>query len=80
VAVARHTAELELDCTEPSLAQVLHDAIAVEADEGPEGSHVTLRVDGATLHARVEAEDVSGLRAAIHSVLRLLDAARRTVG
>jgi tRNA threonylcarbamoyladenosine modification (KEOPS) complex Pcc1 subunit len=78
--VARHTAELELDCTEPSLAQVLHDTLAVEADEGPECSQVILRLDGPILHARVEAEDVSGLRAATHSVLRLLDAAKRTLG
>ncbi len=73
-----HTASLTAPCTDLEEARVLYQALEVEVADGPEGTKVTLAVDGTTLAVAVEAEDVSSLRAALNSVLRLMDAARRT--
>lgn len=72
-----HTASLAVPCTDPDEARVLHQALEVETRDGPEGSTVTLRVQDATIAIEVEAPDTSTLRAALNSVLRLLDAAQR---
>ncbi len=74
-----NTAQLSIVLPDPKIAQAVHAALAPECDEGPEGSSVVMTVDGATLHAEIDAKDLSTLRAALNSVVRLLDAAQRTV-
>lgn len=73
-----HSASLSIPCP-PAEAGILHDALAIEADEGPDGTTTTIERNATGLSVGVTAEDVSGLRAALHSVLRLMDAARRTL-
>lgn len=75
-----NTAQLTVVLADPQTALAVHAALAPECDEGPEGSSVTMTVDGASLSASIEAKDLSTLRAALNSVVRLLDAAERTVG
>jgi len=72
-----HRADFTVPCVDERDARVLHDAVGVEADEGPDGTMTVLTVVGPVIQVAVEAQDLSGLRAAVHSVLRLLDAARR---
>lgn len=72
-------AELSVDLHDEAVAHAVHQALLPEAAEGPEGSSTDLRRDGSVVHATLEAADVSTLRAALNSVLRLLDAAQRTV-
>lgn len=72
-----HRAAFTIPCVDNREASVLHDAVAVEADEGPEGTTTQISVDDAVLQVAIQADDLSGLRAAVHSALRLLDAARR---
>lgn len=74
-----HTASLNFTFDDEPTASAIHQALAPEAQEGPEGTHTVLRRDDATIEAHIEADDLSGLRAAIHSVVRLLDAAQRTL-
>lgn len=73
-----HSASLSIPCP-PAEAGILHDALAIEAGEGPEGTTTTIARSDDGLSIDVTAGDVSGLRAALHSVLRLMDAARRTL-
>lgn len=75
-----HKADLTFDCGSASTAALLERTLRAEAGEGPEGSSVQLRVDGAIVHASLEGRDVATLRAAINSVARLADTALRTLG
>ncbi len=72
-------AHLSVVLPDPEAARAVHAALAPECDEGPEGSTVTMTVEAATILADIEAVDLSTLRAALNSVIRLLDAAQRTV-
>jgi tRNA threonylcarbamoyladenosine modification (KEOPS) complex Pcc1 subunit len=74
-----HSASLTLPCGSPTQADWVRRAIQAEVDEAPDGAHCTLRVEGADLHATIEAADVAGLRASLNTVVRLADAALRTV-
>ncbi len=74
-----HRAELSFDCGSPATAAMLERTLRAEAGEGPDGSSVRLRVEGAQVHAHVEGEDVATLRAAVNSVARLADTALRTL-
>jgi tRNA threonylcarbamoyladenosine modification (KEOPS) complex Pcc1 subunit len=78
--MAVHAAELRFDMADPQSAAAVAGALAVEADEGPEGSRARVWPEGASVHVRVEAGTVSDLRAALNSVVRLLDVADRTAG
>lgn len=75
-----HRAELTFDCGSASTAILLERTLRAEADEGPQGSSVRLRVEGAIVHASLDGRDVATLRAAINSVARLADTALRTLG
>ena len=75
-----HRAELAFDCGSASTAVLLERTLRAEAGEGPEGSSVRLRVEGAIVHASLDGRDVATLRAAINSVARLADTALRTLG
>ncbi len=74
-----NTAHLTVVLADPQAANAVHAALAPECDEGPEGSAVVMTVDGATLTADIQANDLSTLRAALNSVVRLLDAAQQTI-
>lgn len=76
--MAVHAAELRFDMADAPSAAAVAGALAVEADEGPEGSRARVWPEGASVHVRVEAGTVSDLRAALNSVVRLLDVAART--
>ncbi len=73
-----HRARFSIPCASPAEARILHDAVAVEAADGPEGTQAILDVNDGTIDMTIEAKDVSSLRAAMQGVLRLLDAASRT--
>lgn len=75
-----HRASFTIPCADDQEASVLLEAVRVEADEGPDGTTTTLTRDGAVLCLELTGDDLSVLRAAVHSVLRLLDAARRSMG
>lgn len=70
-----HHARLRLDVEHP---EAVAQAVALEVADGPEGSSAHLRVEADALDVVVEADTVSSLRAALNSVVRLLDAAART--
>ena len=74
-----HRATLRFDLPDPDSARAVASALSPEVADGPGGSATTLRVEAATLHAELEADSVSGLRAALNSVVRLLDAAMRSL-
>lgn len=74
-----HRAALAFQCPSPAVALLLQRTLRAEQKEGPEGSTLALEVEGSTVHARVRAEDLATLRAAINSVARLADAALRTL-
>lgn len=74
-----HTAEVTLPCGGPRQADIVRRAIQAEADEAPEGATCLLSVEGGDLRAAIRAADVAGLRAALNTVVRLADAALRTV-
>ena len=78
--MAGHAAELRFDMPDAPSAAAVAGALAVEADEGPEGSRAHVRQEGASVLVHVEAGTVSDLRAALNSVVRLLDVAARTAG
>jgi tRNA threonylcarbamoyladenosine modification (KEOPS) complex Pcc1 subunit len=75
-----HRAELRLGCPGPEAARAVADALGVEALEGPDGTWTEARADGPDVVVRVAAQDLAGLRAALHGVVRLVDAACRTLG
>lgn len=74
-----HTAEVTLPCGSPRHAELVRRAIQAETDEAPEGATCKLSLEGADLKARIGAADVAGLRAALNTVVRLADAALRTL-
>jgi len=80
MAAAVHTADLSLPCGSRQAAEWVRRAIVAETDEAPEGARCDLRVEGPTLRAALTAEDLAGLRAGLNTVVRLADAALRTVG
>lgn len=71
-----HQADVAVDLADASLADAVAGALSVEALEGPEGSRLTVRRDGAAVRLQFEAGTLADLRAAVNSALRLLDAAR----
>jgi tRNA threonylcarbamoyladenosine modification (KEOPS) complex Pcc1 subunit len=75
-----HRATFAIPCTDSASAAVLVEAVGVETDDGPGGTETSLVLDGLLLNVSITAVDLAGLRAAIHSTLRLLDAAIRTMG
>lgn len=75
----RHSAEVTLPCGSAEQAEWVRRAIQAEVDEAPDGAHTVLRTEGERLHASLEAADVAGLRAALNTLVRLADAALRTV-
>lgn len=76
---AMHRATLSFDLGDPGRADAVLGALAPEVADGPEGTTTAIRCDGTVLHADLEAQTVSGLRAALNGVVRLLDAAMRTL-
>ena len=76
---ARHTAEVTLPCGSPQQAGWVRRAIQAEADEAPDGATCALTLRGSDLHAEIRAADLAGLRASLNTVVRLADAALRTV-
>lgn len=74
-----HRADFAFTCASPHVALLLERTLRAEEGDGPEGSSLTLRVEGDTVHAAVQAVDLATLRAAINSVTRLADAALRTI-
>ena len=73
----RHTAQLRFELGDEATAEAVRQALMPEMADGPEGTAVTLRREGATLHADVRAADLAGLRAGLNGVVRLLDAAAK---
>ena len=78
-APAKHSAEVTLPCGTAEKADWVRRAIQTEVDEAPEGASCTLSLRGGDLHAEVQASDLAGLRAALNTLVRLADAALRTV-
>jgi len=76
---ARHTAEVTLPCGTAQQAEWVRRAIQAEVDEAPDGAACSLRLQGADLHADIRASDLAGLRASLNTLVRLADAALRTV-
>ncbi len=74
-----HDADLSFPLPDPDSARAVAEALRPEVADGPEGSTTVLAVEGAVVRARVTADSVGGLRAALNSVVRLLDAAVRTL-
>lgn len=74
-----HSAQLELPCRDSATTKAIAAAIALEVADGPDGSQVAIECKGPILHITVTAQRAATLRAALHSVLRLVDAAQRTL-
>jgi tRNA threonylcarbamoyladenosine modification (KEOPS) complex Pcc1 subunit len=74
-----HTLHLELACPDATTALAVRDAVAIESQDGPGGSRITLGLRGATLLLDVEAEEPGNLKAAAHGTLRLADMALRAL-
>lgn len=74
-----HRAELSFDCGDATTAHLLEQALSAEANDGPRGSETILRVEGVCLCAQVQAAELATFRAAVNSVVRLADAALRTL-
>jgi len=66
------------DLGDPALAHAVAGAVAAEQSDMGEGARVRIRADGPQVHVEAEAATVSSLRAALNSVVRLVDAAART--
>jgi tRNA threonylcarbamoyladenosine modification (KEOPS) complex Pcc1 subunit len=79
MAASPHTAHVSLPCGSSAQAELVRRAIQAEADEAPDGARCVLSVRGEALEAAIEAADVAGLRAALNTVVRLADAALRTM-
>jgi tRNA threonylcarbamoyladenosine modification (KEOPS) complex Pcc1 subunit len=76
---AKHTAEVTLPCGSTQQADWVRRAIQAEVDEAPDGAACTLTLQGSDLHAAIQASDLAGLRASLNTLVRLADAALRTV-
>lgn len=75
-----HHAELELPCKDEATAIAIAASVAPELADSPDASHVAMWREGSVLKVRVTAGRAATLRAALHSVVRLVDAAQRTLG
>ncbi|MHB1260581.1 MAG: KEOPS complex subunit Pcc1 [Thermoplasmatota archaeon] len=75
----KHSAEVTLPCGTAQQADWVRRAIQAEVDEAPDGAACTLSLHGAELRAEIRANDLAGLRAALNTLVRLADAALRTV-
>jgi tRNA threonylcarbamoyladenosine modification (KEOPS) complex Pcc1 subunit len=73
-----HSAQFDLACPDPGIASAVAQAMAVEAGGGPEDTGFSVHALGASVVIVLEAKDLSGLRAAVNSAVRLADAAIRT--
>ena len=76
---AKHTAEVTIPCGTAQQADWVRRAIQAEVDEAPDGAACLLGLRGVDLHAELRAGDLAGLRAALNTLVRLADAALRTV-
>lgn len=74
-----HGATLRLECGDAATARAVRDALAVELEDGPAGTHTSVIADGSALSVAVEAVDLAGLRATLNGVVRLADAAAGTL-
>ena len=74
-----HRAEATVPCGGAEQAHWVLRAIRDEAADAPEGAACSLSVVGGDLRAEVTAADLAGLRASRNTVVRLADAALRTV-
>lgn len=70
-----NTARVVVDLGDARQAQAVLAALQPETSDGPEGTATRLALEGTAIMAELEAPDVSGLRAALNSLIRLLDAA-----
>ena len=70
-----HAATLRLDAPDPAAADAVRRALLVELADGPAGVVTRLRCEGSAILADVQADDLSGLRAAITGLVRLGSAA-----
>lgn len=76
---AAHTAEATIPCGGGRQAEWVLRAIRDEVADAPDGASCVLSVEGDALRARIAAADLAGLRASLNTVVRLADAALRTV-
>lgn len=76
---ALHRAEATIPCGGARQAGWVLRAIRDEAADAPEGAACDLSVEGDALKARIVAGDLAGLRASLNTVVRLADAALRTI-
>ncbi|HET6398053.1 MAG TPA: KEOPS complex subunit Pcc1 [Candidatus Thermoplasmatota archaeon] len=72
-----HGARLTIPCGDPAVALAVGQALSLELAEGPEGTRADSRAAGPDLEVELQAADLSSLRAAIQSTLRLAEAARQ---
>lgn len=72
---ATHELDVVLDAENPSIARAAALALAVETKDPPSNTHVTVRAEGEKILLRFEGVETRGLRAAVHSYLRLADVA-----
>ena len=75
----RHLASVTLPCGTAQQAGWVRRAIQTEVDEAPDGASCTLTLVGTDLRADLVASDLAGLRASLNTLVRLADAALRTV-
>jgi tRNA threonylcarbamoyladenosine modification (KEOPS) complex Pcc1 subunit len=75
----RHQASVTLPCRTAQQAEWVRRAIQAEVDEAPDGAACALSIAGSDLHADLVAADLAGLRASLNTLVRLADAALRTV-
>lgn len=76
---ALHSADVTVPVATADEAQSIAAAMTVELADGPQGTTTAALPEGAAVRIRIEAADLSGLRAAINNGVRLADAAARTL-
>jgi tRNA threonylcarbamoyladenosine modification (KEOPS) complex Pcc1 subunit len=74
-----HLADVAIPCGGPAEAAWVLRAIRDEVADAPEGASCDLSAEGGALRARIAAADLAGLRASLNTVVRLADAALRTI-
>jgi tRNA threonylcarbamoyladenosine modification (KEOPS) complex Pcc1 subunit len=72
-------AQLEFRFDDAQAAAAIAKALAIEAANGPDGTNTTVDAVPGGLRIEVTAQGLSDLRAALHSVVRLLDTAHRSL-
>ena len=75
----RHEARLEFVTPDEASAAAVASALEVEAASPPEGASWQVRADGRAVHVVLESPDLSGLRASLQSVVRLVEMALRSL-